>query len=518
VRLSYRGGEFARVFKDNERKLNQAVAEKRIELLLNSNVKEFGAKTSTIVMDRGGHQESMTVPCDHAFILVGAELPVKFLKSLGIKLENEWNGSLLRSAALTFATLLGLWFLGGKAADPLGIPFAAVPQFAGALIAAGGLGGLIFTGARGDRYAWLGVSFLAWYTIYGVKSPGAGKEFWPFQGWGYDFFSLLGRPASFWYTVLYTVLMTGFGIQAIKRWGIDRRDKFQIWRYCSLLGFQWIFFFLIPEFLFQWAVKYQWVGAELAQNPQFAGQAWRSYGIVYAWPLFFYTFFYDPHKIWIVWGVLLTFVIIPVIALFHGKRYCSWVCGCGGLAETFGDRWRHLAPKGRTSMRWEWMNLAILIFAAVVTLAMLLRDAYAFFARPAAMGLDIYHLYVDIWLVGILPVTLYPFLGGKVWCRYWCPLAKLMHLFSAAYSRLRVSRFAIVANDKCIGCMECTRNCQVGIDVMSYALKQQKLDNETSSCIGCGICVSVCPMDVLSFGKAAAAGKNLVQISPARAA
>ncbi|MCL4523261.1 MAG: 4Fe-4S binding protein, partial [Acidobacteria bacterium] len=243
-----------------------------------------------------------------------------------------------------------------------------------------------------------------------------------------------------------------------------------------------------------------------------AWPAWRSYGLIYAWPLFFYSFFYDPHKIWILWGVFLTFILIPLFVLFQGKRYCSWICGCGGLAETFGDRWRHLAPKGRTSMRWEWMNLAILIFAAVVTAAMLFKDALAWLRAPALFGLDTYHLYVDIWLVGILPVTLYPFLGGKVWCRYWCPLAKLMHLFSAMYTRMRVSRFRIVANDKCIGCTECTRNCQVGIDVMSYALKQQPLDNATSSCIGCGICVSVCPMDVLSFGSAADA--KLVQIQP----
>jgi hypothetical protein len=47
--------------------------------------------------------------------------------------------------------------------------------------------------------------------------------------------------------------------------------------------------------------------------------------------------------IWIVWGVALTFVVLPGFVLFQGKRYCSWICGCGGLAETFGDRWRHLA-------------------------------------------------------------------------------------------------------------------------------------------------------------------------------
>jgi ferredoxin len=34
---------------------------------------------------------------------------------------------------------------------------------------------------------------------------------------------------------------------------------------------------------------------------------------------------------------------------------------------------------------------------------------------------------------------------------------------------------------------------------MQYALKQETLDNATSSCIGCGICVTVCPMDTLSF-------------------
>jgi len=105
----------------------------------------------------------------------------------------------------------------------------------------------------------------------------------------------------------------------------------------------------------------------------------------------------------------------------------------------------------------------------------------------------------DIWLVGILPVTLYPFLGGKIWCRYWCPLARLMHIFSASFTRLKWSRFHIYSNDKCIGCYECSRNCQVGIDVMSYAMKQDVLDNGTSSCIGCGICVTVCPMDTLYF-------------------
>ena len=69
-------------------------------------------------------------------------------------------------------------------------------------------------------------------------------------------------------------------------------------------------------------------------------------------------------------------------------------------------------------------------------------------------------------------------------------------------------------NIKCIACGECTRNCQVGIDVMRFALLQREIDNANSSCIGCGICVTVCPMGVLKFtgekGKQNAA--KLVQI------
>ncbi|MBI3291464.1 MAG: NAD(P)-binding domain-containing protein [Elusimicrobia bacterium] len=494
VVLSYRGDQFARIFKDNERRLNEATASGRIRTILNSNVKEFKERTYRLeVTQTDGTKKVEELPYQHAFVLIGADLPVAFLKSLGIKLENEWEGSLWKAVGLTLFALLGLSVFGPDVRmQPL---VSLIPRWLGGLAALGALTGLITMGSRGNRYAWLGVSFLVWYTVYGVK-VGKGQEFWPFKGWGYAALSFFNRPWSFWYTVMYTSLMTIFGVQAMKRWGFDRKDKFQIWRYVSLLSFQWIFFFLIPEFLFQWAVKYQWIGASLAKDPQFAGQAWRSYGVIYAWPLFFYTFFYDPHKIWILWGVILTFVLIPIFAFFHGKRYCSWICGCGGLAETFGDRWRHLSPKGKPSLKWEQMNLWILIAAVVITVLMLGKDVVGAFRQPAQWSLHGYRIMVDVWLVGILPVTLYPFLGGKVWCRYWCPLAKLMALYSQWFGK-----FKITANDKCIACNECSRNCQVGIDVMSFALKQNELSNKNSSCIGCGICVSVCPMDVLGFGQ-----------------
>ncbi len=492
VILSCRRDQFSRIFKDNERKLNNAIESGRIKPILNSEVTEFNDDTFKLNVKSNDNNESLEEhKYNHAFVLVGAELPVKFLKSTGIKMENEWQGNLWSAAAATIAFFIFLSFFGP---DDRMKSIAFLPKWLAGLASLGALGMLITMGKRGNRYAWLCFSFFICYTLYGCKL-GWGSEFWPFRGWGYGVLSLFGRPWTFWYTVLYSVLMTFFGIKAMKRWGIDKNDKFQIWRYVSLLSFQWFFFFILPEFLFQWAVKYQWLGAELSTNPEFTGQAWRTYGIIYAWPLFFYTFFYDPHIIWVVWGVVLTFLIIPIFVIFNGKRYCSWICGCGGLAETLGDRWRHLAPKGEAAVRWEKMNKWILILAFGITGLMLLKDVFGFLSAPANGSVTIYKILVDVWLVGILPVTLYPFLGGKVWCRYWCPLAKLMGLYSTWFGK-----FKITSNDKCIGCTECTRNCQVGINVMDFALKQNELNNANTSCIGCGICVSACPMDVLKFG------------------
>jgi formate hydrogenlyase subunit 6/NADH:ubiquinone oxidoreductase subunit I len=67
------------------------------------------------------------------------------------------------------------------------------------------------------------------------------------------------------------------------------------------------------------------------------------------------------------------------------------------------------------------------------------------------------------------------------------------------------SRFRIVpARDKCIACGQCSRECQMGIPVMDFAKRAESVTLKNSSCIGCGICVDVCPVDVLHWNEDAA--------------
>jgi Pyruvate/2-oxoacid:ferredoxin oxidoreductase delta subunit len=75
--------------------------------------------------------------------------------------------------------------------------------------------------------------------------------------------------------------------------------------------------------------------------------------------------------IMLIFGLLSIFVITPILTYKYGKRwYCSWVCGCGGLAETAGDPFRHLSDKSQSAWKIErWVIHSVVVFVTVMTVA-----------------------------------------------------------------------------------------------------------------------------------------------------
>lgn len=362
--------------------------------------------------------------------------------------------------------------------------------------------------------------------------------------------TLSGNSASQWfvYGTLYTVAILFFGIKFIYKY---RHSRYHIIRTISVMFFQLGFAFLIPEFM-------------AALNGDLPYYDWKN-----MWPLNYY--FFDQYNvdgmlnggtigaIMLTFGIASIFVISPVLTFFFGKRwYCSWVCGCGGLAETAGDSFRHLSDNSTRAWKIErWLIHTVVVFITISTVAVIhsylgtdtskywltkssflwmvagiltlvfgwvmifKRDKLQKDAQYGAIGffvviiaLLMIHLSAETEHVFLIEKkTLrkhYGFAIGSIFSgvigtgfypilgnRVWCRFGCPMAAILGFQQKL-FSRFRITTNGgQCISCGNCSTYCEMGIDVRAYAQKGQNIVR--SSCVGCGVCSSVCPRGVLKL-------------------
>ncbi len=306
--------------------------------------------------------------------------------------------------------------------------------------------------------------------------------------------ALSGGPASQWflYGLVYTLAILVMGIRMFRKY---RGNNYQTIRTVSVMFFQLAFAFLIPEILV------------LFNMP------WHDFKNI--WPLD-YTFFYEYRidgmvnsgalgMFMLVWGILLIVIGVPVITYFYGKRwYCSWVCGCGGLAETLGDPYRQLSDKSLKSWQIErYLVHGVLALAVIVTGVTLLN----YFMKFGLLGQatdqlhSLYGFAIGSAFAGVIGTGFYPFMGNRVWCRFGCPLAAYLGLVQRFKSRFRIT----TNGGQCISCGNCSTYCEMGIDVRWYAQRGQNIVR--SSCVGCGVCSAVCPRGVLKLENGEESGR-----------
>lgn len=313
----------------------------------------------------------------------------------------------------------------------------------------------------------------------------------------------------FLYGFLYTFAVIVMGIRMLIKY---RHSNYQMVRTASVMFFQLAIAFLLPEILVRLNQPYF----------DFKNMWPLDYDFFDAWHINMLTASGGSVGLFMfVWGITLFVVGVPVFVYFFGKRwYCSWVCGCGGLAETAGDSFRQLSDKSVKAWKVErWLIHAVLIFAVVMTGAVLYNfitgtnsifgfDTYTYLRKP-------YGFFVGAIFSGVVGTGFYPLMGNRVWCRFGCPLAAYLGFVQRFKSRFRIT----TNGGQCISCGNCSTYCEMGIDVRWYAQRGQNIVR--SSCVGCGVCSSVCPRGVLNlevkeeedrFGKPILIGNNGIKL------
>ncbi|MCA9295466.1 MAG: 4Fe-4S binding protein [Phycisphaerales bacterium] len=302
--------------------------------------------------------------------------------------------------------------------------------------------------------------------------------------------ALRGVAADQWfvYGFLYTILVSVFGVRMILKY---RHNRYQMIRTCSVMFFQLGFAFILPGLL------------KAANQPEFYFTYFWPLKPNYAWPGDTHYILYKGDVLnmvgvfMIAFGVFAILVLTPVLTYFFGKRwYCSWVCGCGGLAETFGDPWRQLSSKSNTAWKFERVIIHSVLLFVILTTVVLWLNAYIddrILGSSAYWVKKVYAFMIINAFSGVVGVGFYPLMGSRVWCRFGCPMAAILGLIQRYFSRFRIT----TNGDQCMSCGNCSTYCEMGIDVRAYAQRGENIVR--ASCVGCGVCAAVCPRGVLKL-------------------
>jgi len=487
VDLSYRRKEFARPKPENVERLQRLEADGRVTLHMGTNVQDIDEREVTICGEDGC---DTVIPNDNVFTLIGREAPLDFFRKSGIRVSGDrdprwWLGLLGFLALMTF-----LYHLKGYV-DFLGVEGSNLWQ--------------VF-----DRNDW-----------FPFNIPVLGGD----DGLIRTTLASAANDPGFLFALLYSLVIVVFGIRRMRR----RKTPYVRLQTTTLAAIQVIPLFLLPYVLFPWMGANgaftnggfgEWFGMTFLSNGPGTepDQYWRAFGFILAWPLFVYNVFTEaPLWGWLAVSCAQTFVIIPLIIWRWGKgAYCGWICSCGAMAETLGDQHRHKMPHGP---RWNKLNMVGQAILAIALMLLVVRIVG--WTLPPEAGLNrtlaglvsensffSYKYLVDLWLAGAIGYGVYFHFSGRVWCRFACPLAALMHVYT------RFSRFRIFADkDKCISCNVCTTVCHQGIDVMAFANKGRPMQDP--ECVRCSACVQSCPTGVLDFGRLDRHGKAVFDPLPA---
>ncbi len=177
---------------------------------------------------------------------------------------------------------------------------------------------------------------------------------------------------------------------------------------------------------------------------------------------------------------------VIVITILLRRAFCGYMCPIGTVSEWLRSGAKRVGVPGipipgRLDWVLRWLKypvLAVILYFTYKTSELIFRGFDPCYALLSRHGEDItvwsYTVSGSIVVLSLLVVM--PF------CRWFCPLAAVMHLFSK-FGFTRIKR----DGEACVDCGLCAKSCPMAIPV-------DKVEQVTEArCISCMNCVQVCP-------------------------
>jgi len=187
---------------------------------------------------------------------------------------------------------------------------------------------------------------------------------------------------------------------------------------------------------------------------------------------------------------LVTGAALLIGLLLAGNAFCGWVCPFGALQDLLDwiRRKLHLPTinvPGKLDGILRYGRLVVLgvILYATISTAKLWFADYDPFRTIFGLGW-IFEPSLEAWPAYLIAVLFIigALLIPRFWCKYACPLGAVLSV-TQHLSLFRIRRNA----SSCKGCAICNTPCPVGINVA------ETKNRVSVNCVGCLECVEVCP-------------------------
>ena len=187
-------------------------------------------------------------------------------------------------------------------------------------------------------------------------------------------------------------------------------------------------------------------------------------------------------------GNLFAFLSIVIFTLLFRRFFCGYICPIGAVSEFLRTlaadfKYKQLVVNptiDKCLSMIKYLMVPVVLYVTAVTVNLFYRDISPCYLMSSINDDIKFSTYV----VGII-VLIASFIISMPFCRWICPFAAIQNIFSKL-GLVRITR----DTNSCINCGKCSNVCPMNIDVAN----QKSVTS--ANCISCFECMDVCPVKV----------------------